>query len=25
MFKANKERFAEDHKEELDKYRAAVR
>ena len=25
MFKANKERFAEEHKEELDKYRAAVR
>lgn len=25
MFKANKERFAEVHKEELDKYRAAVR
>ncbi|MDO4991117.1 MAG: MobQ family relaxase, partial [Eubacteriales bacterium] len=25
VFKANKERFAEEHKEELDKYRAAVR
>ena len=25
MFKANKERFAEEHREELDKYRAAVR
>ena len=25
MFKANKERFAEEHKEDLDKYRAAVR